>query len=141
MGATPVLRPRTTKCNGGPGMMVHPYHSKVLSETYDPCIVHLVHALIPEGLHLMDERQMALPKLYGAPAYRPPRRATEAPRPFDPDELPISAFRTRDEAELVESLPAEAFTPGGRYVAGQSGREEQPEEPQRRGLGRIFGRN
>jgi hypothetical protein len=90
---------------------------------------------------MMDERQMALPKLYGAPAYRPPRRVIEAPRPFDPDELPISAYRSEDEVELVESLPAEAFAPGGGYVVGQTVPEEQPEEPPRRGLGRIFGRN
>ena len=90
---------------------------------------------------MMDERQMALPKLYGAPAYRPPRRVAEAPRPFDPDELPIAADLTADEAQLVESLPAEAFVPGGGYVVGQSAQQEQPEEPPRRGLARIFGRN
>ena len=90
---------------------------------------------------MMDERQMALPKLYGAPAYRPPRRVEESPRPFDPDELPITADLTADEIELVESLPAEAFAPGGGYVVGPAVDEEQPEEPPRRGLGRIFGRN
>ena len=90
---------------------------------------------------MMDERQMALPKLYGAPSYRPPRRVDDSPRPFDPDELPITAFRTEDEAELVESLPAEAFAPGGGYVVGQDVDEEQPEEPRRRGLGRLFVRD
>ena len=90
---------------------------------------------------MMDERQLALPKLYGAPSYRPPKRVTESPRPFDPDELPISAFRTEDEVELVESLPAEAFAPGGGYVVGEPVAEQQPDEPRRRGLGRIFGRN
>ncbi len=90
---------------------------------------------------MMDERQMALPKLYGAPSYRPPRRVVESPRPFDPDELPISAYRSEDEAELVESLPAEAFVPGGGYVIGQAVTEDQSQEPRRRGLGRLFGRN
>ena len=92
---------------------------------------------------MMDERQMALPKLYGAPAYRPPKRVSESPRPFDPDELPISAYRSEDEAELVESLPAEAFAPGGGFVLGEERTDgsEEPEEPRRRGLGRIFGRD
>ena len=90
---------------------------------------------------MMDERQMALPKLYGAPSYRPPKRIDESPRPFDPDELPITADLTADEIELVESLPAEAFAPGGGYVVGEAVAEDQPEEPRRRGLGRIFGRN
>ena len=90
---------------------------------------------------MMDERQMALPKLYGAPSYRPPQRIDESPRPFDPDELPISAYRSEEEVELVQSLPAEAFAPGGGYVVGQRVRDEQPEEPRRRGLGRLFGRN
>ena len=38
----------------------------------------------------IDEQHVALPKLYGAPAYaRPPRPAAVADRPFDPDDLPI----------------------------------------------------
>ena len=91
---------------------------------------------------MMDERQMALPKLYGAPAYRPPRRVSESPRPFDPDELPITAYQSDDEAELVESLPPEAFAPGGGFVMGQSTESTgEREEPRRRGLGRLFGRS
>jgi hypothetical protein len=39
-----------------------------------------------------DEQHMALPQLYGGPAYsRPPRPVQEIVRPFDPDELPIEA--------------------------------------------------
>ena len=92
---------------------------------------------------MMEERQTALPKLYGAPAYRPPRRVAESPRPFDPDELPITAHRTEDEVELVESLPEEAFAPGGGFVLGgeRSDADDEPEEPRRRGLGRLFGRD
>jgi hypothetical protein len=90
---------------------------------------------------MMDERQMALPKLYGAPSYRPPKPVDESSRPFDPDELPISAYRSEDEVELVQSLPAEAFAPGGGYVIGQPVPDEQPEEPRRRVLGRLFGRD
>jgi hypothetical protein len=92
---------------------------------------------------MMEERQIALPKLYGAPAYRPPRRVVATPRPFDPDEMPISAYRTDDEAEFVESLPAEAFVPGGGVVLGQDreGPDTERDEPRKRGLGRLFGRN
>jgi hypothetical protein len=91
---------------------------------------------------MMDERQTALPKLYGAPAYRPPRRVTESPRPFDPDELPIAAQRSEDEVELVESLPEEAFAPGGGFVIGGEPTDaDDPDEPRRRGLGRLFGRD
>jgi hypothetical protein len=92
---------------------------------------------------MMEERQMALPKLYGAPAYRPPRRVLETPRPFDPDEMPISAYRTDDEAQFVESLPDEAFVPGGRVVPGQEqeASDADGQQPRKRGLGRLFGRN
>ena len=62
----------------------------------------------------IDEQHVALPKLYGAPAYgRPPRASAETPRPFDPDDLPIEAIRTDEEHELVASLPAGAYAPGG----------------------------
>ena len=62
----------------------------------------------------IDEQHVALPKLYGAPAYaRPPRHADDQDRPFDPDELPIEAARTDEEHEFVSTLPSEAFAPGG----------------------------
>jgi len=62
----------------------------------------------------IDEQHIALPKLYGAPAYgRPPRPALEIERPFDPDELPLEAHRTDEEQEFVELLPARAYAPGG----------------------------
>lgn len=68
----------------------------------------------------IDEHHVALPKLYGAPAYARPRAPVEeAPRPFDPDELPISAARTAEEQRLAESLPARP------YLAGGQGREAQ----------------
>jgi hypothetical protein len=53
-----------------------------------------------------EHGHVALPKLYGAPAYaRPPRPPVEAvERPFDPDELPIEAARTDEERELVRQL-------------------------------------
>ena len=62
----------------------------------------------------IDEQHIALPKLYGAPAYaRPPRPVQDIDRPFDPDELPIEAYRTDDEQDFVETLPARAYAPGG----------------------------
>ena len=62
----------------------------------------------------IDEQHIALPKLYGAPAYaRPPRHAPVDERPFDPDELPIEAYRTGEEHEFAELLPARAYAPGG----------------------------
>ena len=62
----------------------------------------------------IDEQHIALPKLYGAPAYaRPAPIAEVTPRPFDPDDLPIEAVQTDEEREIAASLPASAFAPGG----------------------------
>jgi hypothetical protein len=62
----------------------------------------------------IEEQHVALPKLYGAPAYaRPPIAVEERPRPFDPDDLPISAFQSTEERQFVEQLPARAWAPGG----------------------------
>ncbi|MEJ7748382.1 MAG: hypothetical protein WKF56_03705 [Candidatus Limnocylindrales bacterium] len=62
----------------------------------------------------INEQHVALPKLYGAPAYaRPPTPATVGPRPFDPDDLPIEASQSPDERELTAHLPARAWAPGG----------------------------
>ena len=53
----------------------------------------------------IDEHHVALPKLYGAPAYaRPAGHRTETPRPFDPDELPIQASMTDDDRAIAASL-------------------------------------
>jgi hypothetical protein len=62
----------------------------------------------------IDEQHVALPKLYGAPAYaRPAPVVATKPRPFDPDDLPIEAYQTEDERELTANLPAHAWRPGG----------------------------
>ena len=67
----------------------------------------------------IDEQHVALPKLYGAPAYaRPVAPAATAPRPFDPDDLPIDAWMTEDEREFASTLPARAWAPGGAIVEG-----------------------
>jgi hypothetical protein len=65
----------------------------------------------------IDEQHVALPKLFGAPAYaRPNAPVATAPRPFDPDDLPIDAFMTEDEREFASGLPARAWAPGGATV-------------------------
>jgi hypothetical protein len=65
----------------------------------------------------IDEQHVALPQLYGAPAYaRPAPIVEETPRPFDPDDLPIEAVQTEEERQLAESLPAGIYAPGGMYA-------------------------
>ena len=65
----------------------------------------------------IDEHHVALPKLYGAPAYaRPNAPVATAPRPFDPDDLPIDALMTEDERQFASALPARAWAPGGAIV-------------------------
>ena len=83
----------------------------------------------------MDEQQhVALPKLYGAPAYARPAPVVAVipsngiidavvttsiraitPRPFDPDDLPIEAIQTEEEREIASTLPASAYAPGGAH--------------------------
>ena len=66
----------------------------------------------------IDEQHVALPKLYGAPAYaRPPSYASTGDRPFDPDDLPIEAFQTEDDRAFAATLPARAWAPGGTTLA------------------------
>jgi hypothetical protein len=71
----------------------------------------------------MDEQQhVALPKLYGAPAYaRPATVAVETPRPFDPDDLPIEAVRTEEDLELLSGLTARPFGAGAASANAQEG--------------------
>jgi hypothetical protein len=62
----------------------------------------------------IDEQHVALPKLYGAPAYaRPPRPSADVARPIDPDDLPIEAVRTDEERDLISTLPSEDRDGGG----------------------------
>ena len=81
----------------------------------------------------IDEPHVALPSLYGAPAYaRPPSAAPEPDeRPFDPDELPIEAHQTDEEREFAAALPAKAYAPGGTKLA--IGRETSAEAKDRSG--------
>ena len=65
----------------------------------------------------LEDPHVALPKLYGAPAYaRPPKVAPATEKPFDPDELPIAAFQTDEEREFAAELPARAYAPGGIHL-------------------------
>ena len=77
----------------------------------------------------MDEQHVALPKLYGAPAYaRPTIVVAVVPRPFDPDDLPIEAIQTDEEREIAASLPARAYAPGGsHYLGDQNGHHDEPQ--------------
>jgi hypothetical protein len=67
----------------------------------------------------IEEQHVALPKLYGAPAYSRPAAPIElTPRPFDPDDLPLIAEQTDDERELSSSLSAQAYAADGSLSAG-----------------------
>jgi hypothetical protein len=71
----------------------------------------------PRSRVSLEEQHVALPKLYGAPAYaRPPKVAPLAEKPFDPDELPIAADQTEEEREFASELPARAYAPGGIHL-------------------------
>lgn len=71
----------------------------------------------------IDEKtHVALPKLYGQPAYaRPPRMAAPAAKPFDPDDLPLEVTQTSEERAWISSLPARAYQPGGGLTMGHDG--------------------
>lgn len=63
---------------------------------------------MPQEVH-----HVALPKLYGQPAYaRPPRPVEDTPRPFDPDELPLAIEMTEEERIEAEALPAQRYATG-----------------------------
>ena len=60
-----------------------------------------------------DHGHVALPKLYGAPAYaRPPLLpVSQAERPFDPDALPLECERDGQEQEPLGAQPANDHEP------------------------------
>jgi hypothetical protein len=91
----------------------------------------------------IDEEHVALPQLYGAPAYaRPAPVVDETPRPFDPDDLPIEAIQTQEERELAESLPAGVYAPGGLHQGrlDQASRGEPSLRPRPLSLRALAGR-
>jgi hypothetical protein len=96
-----------------------------------------------------EQQHIALPQLYGAPAYaRPPKVVPGEERPFDPDELPIVAYQTDEDREFITTLPAGAFAPGG-VTLGRNGELEsndgkglRPRSFRLRGIaGRFLGGN
>jgi hypothetical protein len=71
----------------------------------------------------LDERPVALPKLYGAPAYaRPPAPVSPTPRPFDPDQLPLQVYQTEEDRRYAELLPAHAYTSATNGGGGEASR-------------------
>lgn len=71
---------------------------------------------------MSDEQHMALPQLFGGPAYsRPPRPVEEIPRPFDPDELPLEAERSDEDAAWADQLTGTAWTPSRASAAKAKG--------------------
>ena len=95
----------------------------------------------------IDEQHVAMPKLYGAPAYGRPQRHDQhdGDRPFDPDELPIEAHRTDEEQEFASTLPANAYAPGGITLATSRGETTTATDMRPRGFslrtvaGKLFG--
>lgn len=69
----------------------------------------------------IEEQHVALPKLYGAPAYaRPPRPVAVLERPLNPDDLPIEAVQTPEERAIAATLPAHAYAVASSRATGQS---------------------
>jgi hypothetical protein len=91
-----------------------------------------------------DEQHIALPHLYGAPAYaRPPHPVVADERPFDPDELPIEAYLTDEERDFKSALPARAYAPGGVTLGRKAPQEAGTDgalRPRAFSLRRITGR-
>ena len=68
-------------------------------------------------------RHLALPMLYGAPAYaRPASPVTKLVRPFDPDDLPLQAVMTDEERTLLEHGPAPTLMPAETETEGEARR-------------------
>lgn len=70
----------------------------------------------------IEEQHVALPKLYGAPAYsRPAAPVAVTPRPFDPDDLPIVAHQSDDEREISAAITAHAYAADGSLSSASDG--------------------
>jgi hypothetical protein len=98
---------------------------------------------IEESSVAIEEQHVALPQLYGAPAYaRPLRIVPPTPRPFDPDDLPITAIQTDEERELAETTPGRLYAAGGaqRGSQGASHDDEPNLRPRPLSLRALAGR-
>lgn len=91
-----------------------------------------------------EEQHVAHPRLYGAPAYARPPLLVATAKPIDPDDLPITAYLTPDEREIVASLRARQFglAPSAAPVTATA--SEPRLQPERLSLteraGRLLGR-
>jgi hypothetical protein len=90
-----------------------------------------------------EQQHVALPRLYGQPAYaRPPRTFVAAARTPDVDDLPIDAFQTDAEREVAAQLHGgtyEAARAKGTPAAQLDGRGLQPRPFSLKTIGRLFG--
>ncbi len=76
---------------------------------------------------MSDEQHMAMPRLYGGPAYsRPPRPIEEIARPFDPDELPLEAERSEEDIRLADQLLGGTWAATSAPPAKPKGRRGRP---------------
>jgi hypothetical protein len=92
-------------------------------------------------LAIEEQQHVALPQLYGAPAYaRPLRIVPPSPRPFDPDDLPIEAVQTDEERELAEAMPAHRYAGGSRHGLHEVSDEEPRLRPRALSLRTLAGR-
>jgi hypothetical protein len=58
-----------------------------------------------------DKDHVSLPHLYGAPAHRPRRTATDpTAAPLAPDDLPIENLRSAEDAALARDLFPRSYT-------------------------------
>jgi hypothetical protein len=107
--------------------MGHSYHSAVLSGGYHPIRrISGEKAIEDSSVAIEEQQHVALPKLYGAPAYaRPVLVVDHAPRPFDPDDLPIEAVQTEEERELTSTTPA-GMVAGGAHSAQDNASRGRP---------------
>jgi hypothetical protein len=106
--------------------LAHPYHFAVRSAGNHQRVALVIRVMSPnsEVCVSLEEQHVALPKLYGAPAYaRPPKVAPAVERPFDPDEMPIEAYQTEEEREFASELPPRAYAAGGVHL-GRIGQQE-----------------
>lgn len=89
----------------------------------------------------IEEQPLALPKLYGAPAYaRPKAPVTPSPRPFDPDLLPLQAHQTEEEHEYTMRLRAHTYNAAEPVNSDDGGPAGGPLRPRRFRLREIAGR-
>jgi hypothetical protein len=84
-----------------------------------------------------------MPKLYGAPAYARPPQPMVPTRPFDPDDLPLEAYRADDEPSVNGGSAGHLIDvrqDGSDGSAGATSTTADQDEPQRaRRLGRMLG--